>query len=248
MDNIEFLETLIKGINPFTGETISKASLIRAEDIKGRFEDILYDFKKLNSFDLIYSLENIDLLSAIINGKNPATNSDLDDDDPLKVDYVVECLKELVDDYVLISNNNNKNVGNDLEDETKNQFFYGSEQPCKYSGNFITTKQIPIELSPSITIQPFCKSISNAIFNALSYNTIQDRILDFLLNEGKIEERFIAGRMRKYATTNGEKIGISNGTVTDFDGKETHRVFYSPTAQIYIIDRLSLIFTRNIKE
>ena len=110
MDNIQFLETIKAGINPFTGEIISEASFLKAPDVIGSFEDILADLKKSNNFDLIYSIENIKFLNTLIDGINPATNLPLDENDPLRVDYVVDCLKEIEKDYNFLHSTNNEEL------------------------------------------------------------------------------------------------------------------------------------------
>lgn len=243
MDNIEFLETIIKGINPFTGEIITNASFLKAPDVIGRFEELLSELKKSNDFELVYYFENIEFLSAIIEGRNPVTNSELDNDDPLRVDYIVDCLKEIKKDYEIvktssISNDSDNLSSNDVEIEPH------ENNPNQYYGGIIFSNRIAIKItSPSITIQPFCKIISSAINNELSFNMLQNGILNFLLQDGKLEVKYSSKRrLIKYATSEGENIGISNEFIPDQYGKPTHRIYYSPNAQIYIIKNLSLIF------
>ena len=96
MDNIEFLKNIIEGTNPYSGEIISQAALWRGIDVKGRLEDILADLKKSHNVALIYSIDNIKFLATIIEGINPVTNLPLEEDDPLRVDYVKESFEEFI--------------------------------------------------------------------------------------------------------------------------------------------------------
>ncbi len=112
MDNIEFLEAIKKGINPFTGEIISEASFLRAPDVIGRFEEIIVELKKSDNFNLIYTTKNIEFLETINAGIDPVTGLNLDSDDPLRVDYVVECLNEIANDYKFLLPTNNEEFNN----------------------------------------------------------------------------------------------------------------------------------------
>lgn len=227
MDNIEFLKNIIEGTNPYSGEIISQAALWRGIDVKGRLEDILADLKKSHNVALIYSIDNIKFLATIIEGINPVTNLPLEEDDPLRVDYVKESFEEFIFE---LENDRQINAESSKFDNIDN---FSSNERTKPNNleNAITY--------PSITLQSFCKKIAALLYGAFTYAKIENIVRNFLINDNKIEQRLSnKGRHRYYATTAGENIGITNELITDYYGKKIHRVFYSPNAQKYIIDHL----------
>lgn len=108
MDNISLLQCLIDGVNPYTGAIISKADFLCASDVIGRFEAIQRQLKRSKKTEIIYGLDNFVFLETIAEGRNPVTNKRFSENDPLKVDYIVERLKEYIKelrtDYEIINN------------------------------------------------------------------------------------------------------------------------------------------------
>lgn len=160
-------------------------------------------------------MDNIDFLTWIAKGFNPYTGEKFSDNDLLQSPQVSSRLKELAEEL--------------SEDRTEERL--------------VGRNAIEI-IYPYTTIQPFAKAISYAIYNALTIINIQTKILNYLLDEEKLEFRYASSkseRMSKFATEEGEKIGITNAIITDPYGKKEHKIYYSPAAQIYIIDRLPKI-------
>ena len=161
-------------------------------------------------------MDNIEFLTNIANGFNPYTGEKFSDSDMLLAPKVQERLIELIEEL---------------------------KKDCEYEKSSYG-KPIPI-IAPSTTIQPFAKVISNALYNAYTFSVIQSKILNYLLDDGKLYfdyEYETSDRMKKFATEEGKKIGITNEITIDPYGRKKHTVVYSVEAQEYIIDNLVKIF------
>lgn len=161
-------------------------------------------------------MDNLDFLNAIANGFNPYTGEKFTEGDILLNPQVVARLYELCNE-----------LNADRTDEK-------------------VIRRNAIELCyPYTSIQPFAKAISNALYGVVKFGIIQNEILNFLTDDNKLEYRYpypTSQRMVKYATKEGEQIGIINAEVESPYGKMQHKILYTPQAQCYIIDRLSDIF------
>ena len=161
-------------------------------------------------------MDNLEFLTSISQGFNPYTGEKFADDDLLISLNVQTRILNLIEELKKDSNYEKLSVRN------------------------------PIRLiAPKTTIQPFAKSISNAIYNALTFGVIQNKIISFLLDNNFLYfeyENELDNKMTKFASEKGNKIGIFNGININPYGYKTHTIFYDIKAQEYIIDMLPKIF------